>query len=189
VPLTAHAARTPLARRSHRRLCPHRGCCGPDRATLTRLPSFLFAQHDYYFDACADGMTVVSCQNSQAQGPVAIQTWGQPPPQPPQFPADSCAALGAFSTETCHATNSSLSCDFTNGDGGRSATFMYTCGPAFQQPTASQPDPQDSHYVITFSGPAACSGGGAGGGGGWGKTFLILFPLFTFLCAPAPPGS
>jgi hypothetical protein len=112
-------------------------------------------QHDYFFEACG-WMTKITCQNSQAQGPIAFQTWGQPPPQPPQFPADSCAALGAFSTEMCHATNGTLSCDFTNGDGGRSASVSYQCGPTYQQPTAAQPDPQDSHYVLTLMGPAGC---------------------------------
>ena len=55
------------------------------------------AAHDYYFDACdVVPKSAAVCDGTTAQRPVAIQTWGAP--QPPEFPADSCAGLGDAST-------------------------------------------------------------------------------------------
>lgn len=136
--------------------------------------------HDYYFDACG-AIKSVTCQGSSAPDPVAVQTWGEPAPQPPSFPQDSCGALGADSTQSCHSTNASaLQCDYSQGDGGRTVSIRYKCAPVATPPTASQPDQSVTHYVIDFSGPGGCAGAG-GGGGGWGKLFLILFFVFTTL--------
>ena len=150
-------------------------------------------QHDFYFMGCGTVATLkptpLSCEQSQCQQPAAIQTWGQPAPQPPQFPSDSCAGLGSMAQAKCthmnNATIQGLQCDFDGGDGGRTMSIIYLCSPTVAQPTAAQAGSSPGggdHYVVTFTGPSACSGGGGGGaGGGWGKTFLILFPVFTGL--------
>ena len=134
-------------------------------------------QHTYYFKACG-ALTTLNCQSSETQQAVAIQTWGDPTPPPPNFPSDSCAALGTLSQASCTATDASgVSCDFSGGDSQRSVTFVYACDTEYKPPVASQPDISGSHYVIKFAGPAGCSGAGGGAGSGglsWGSLTLIL---------------
>ena len=138
------------------------------------------SQHDYYFDACG-AITLVTCTGSATTSPAALQTWGSPAPQPPTFPQESCAGLGSFAAQSCHSKNASdFTCDYANGDGGRTLSFNYQCAPIAAPPTATQPDPSVNHYVIIFKGPSACAGSG-GKGGGWGTLFLILFPVFSGL--------
>ena len=119
--------------------------------------------HSYYFDACGP-ISKVTCEGSTVtMGPIVVQTYGDPPPQPPDFPQDSCAALGKYSTQACHFTGmegkGNFTCDYSDGDGSRTVSILYTCAETFEQPTAAQPDPMASppHYVITFAGPSMCS--------------------------------
>ena len=114
-------------------------------------------QHDYYFAACGP-LSKLACSGSSATPPVAIQTWGSPAPQPPKFPEESCAGLGAATTATCRAQNASvLTCDYSDGDGGRTVSFEYSCAASYSPPTASQTDPLGLQYYIRFAGPAACA--------------------------------
>jgi hypothetical protein len=121
-------------------------------------------QHAYYFTGCgtvASLSSPLACIGSQCKQPAAIQTWGDPVPQPPVFPADSCAGLGSVSDETCHwfsnATEQGVSCAFVGGDSGRALTINYICSKAkFTAPTAAQTWPASAHYLITFTGPAGC---------------------------------
>ena len=112
--------------------------------------------HSYYFDACGP-ISKVTCEGSTVTtGSAVIQTYGDPPPQPPDFPQDSCAALGKYSTKACHMNGKgNFTCDYTDGDGSRTVSMRYICAPTFEQPTAAQPDPMASppHYEITFTGP------------------------------------
>lgn len=140
-------------------------------------------QQDYYFDACGP-IKAVSCTGSSTHTPAAIQTYGQPAPQPPTFPASSCAAIGSFTTQSCAAAGSgNFTCTYTSGDGDRSVAFEYSCASTYQAPTASQPDPEavPAHYVIHFAGPAACKGAEEAGGWSWGDTVCLLFPLLSAL--------
>jgi len=138
---------------------------------------------DYYFDACG-AVTGVTCSGSSVQGGAnCIQTYGSPAPQPPTFPADSCAALGAFSSQACkQMTPTKVTCQYTGGDGDRTSEVVYTCGPDYLPPNATQPNPSavPAHYVINFVGPSACLGAGAGGMG-WGDFVCLFLPIFSFL--------
>ena len=143
--------------------------------------------HSYYFDACGP-ISKVTCEGSTVtMGPIVVQTYGDPPPQPPDFPQDSCAALGKYSTQACHFTGmegkGNFTCDYSDGDGSRTVSILYTCAETFEQPTAAQPDPMASppHYVITFAGPSMCMAGGGAHGTSWGTLFMILFPLSVAL--------
>ena len=136
--------------------------------------------HDYFFDACG-AITKVTCEGSAVAAPVALQAWDGGA-EPPTLPQDQCGALGAVSTQSCHSTNASaLTCDYINGDGGRTVSIRYKCAAVAVPPTASQPDPLAEHYIIDFAGPGACAAAPESGGGGWGKTFLILFFVITLL--------
>ena len=141
-------------------------------------------QHDYFFVPCgAIKSPAAQCPSQpQVPSPVAVQYWGgQTPPPTPLPDDDTCAALGTVTSGQCSKNGTSLECSYTGGGQGRSVTFVYQCSQsAGAQPTASQPDPSGMHYVITFSGPAACAmaGGGTGSKGlSWGSLFLILFPV------------
>ena len=79
--------------------------------------------------------------------------------RPPTFPEESCAELGDMATRSCYSRNASdLTCDYKDGDGGRSVTVHYKCSPAEMPPTTLQPDPATSHYVVTFANPSVCAG-------------------------------
>ena len=137
-------------------------------------------EQDYYFDACGPISAVTCSGTSVTVGPVAIQTFGAPAPQPPTFPISSCAVLGAATTQMCTGDGgSNFTCQYSAGDGERSVAFVYTCAAAYEPPTAKQPDPEvtPAHYVITFAGPAACAGAGGAHTTSWGTLFCILFPV------------
>lgn len=131
-------------------------------------------QHDYYFGPCGV-ITGVTCTGTSAQSPVAVQTWGDPAPPPPDFPSDSCAGLGDLSSAICQSNVSSVACLFAGGDDGRAVSFQYQCAKTFTPPTASQDG--EGTYLISFAGPSVCSGGGSAGGTSWGTLTLILLPV------------
>ena len=140
--------------------------------------------HLYYFDGCGP-ISEVACEGSTVTtGSAVIQTYGDPPPQPPDFPQDSCASVGKFSTSSCYYYGTSpapytFACDYSDGDGGRTVSMKYTCGPTFELPRVTQSDPTASppHYEVTFTGqfttfgkgwgPWACYHDQRGGGSEW----------------------
>ena len=117
-------------------------------------------QHDYYFAACGP-LHGTQCTGSAVSETPAIQTWGSPSPQPPAFPADSCASLGAFNTRACHSHGGALlTCEYANGDADRAVSISFRCAHYAQPPTVVQRD-QSLHYEIEFIGPEGCATGTA----------------------------
>jgi hypothetical protein len=129
-------------------------------------------QNDFYFMGCGTVARLplpFSCEQSQLHQPAAIMTWGQPAPQPPQFPFGSCAGLGSMAQAKCvqmnDATHQGLQCDFDEADGARSISIIYLCSSTTAQPTVYQSGSTQAAgdtYVITFSGPSACVSGPPG---------------------------
>jgi len=135
-------------------------------------------QHNYYFGACGLLSNKVSCQSTTSSQPVAIQTWSDDAKTPP-FPADSCGALGDFSTQSCMATSAaSLECSYTGGDQSRTLTIIYNDG------VLAPPVPKEvafPQYQITFTGPITggpiADGGPSGLSWGW-LTIILFFTVF-----------
>lgn len=141
-------------------------------------------QHMFYFDGCGANLGL-TCEDSTVQNPVAMQTWGDPEPAPPDF-QNQCAGLGELSSAVCETNGTAgVQCHYTKGYQGRDVLFVYTCAPTMGTPTA-RGGAGSLSYVISFAGPGACSAGPSGpssGGGGlsWGSLFLILAPIFIGL--------
>ena len=112
------------------------------------------AGRSYFFDACQPERNV-TCAGTGVGLPAAIQAWSG---SPPALPADSCASLGDATTKKCVMDTNyprvQISCNSTNGDGGRTVHFKYVCDSRYHF-YASQT--AGIAYELDLVGPAACA--------------------------------